>query len=66
MTEWDETWMIIDRRSGKQWGFNIYPSFEVAGKQIDAWQDRHERGGRPEITREMLLNMVPKKVASDD
>lgn len=55
-------WVIVDRRTGKQVGVSGYPTSESAGQQIDAWQDRHERGGRPDITKELLLNMQPKEI----
>lgn len=53
-------WKIVDRRTGVRMGVATYLSFRAAGQQIDRWQDRHERGGRPDITRDMLLNMQPE------
>lgn len=48
---------IFDRRSGKGHGPVLYLSRKQAEDQITAWQNRHDRGGRPDITREMLVNM---------
>lgn len=48
---------IIDQRTGESVTSVTYLSHEQARADITAWQDRHDRGGRPDITREMLLNM---------
>lgn len=53
-------WQIVDRRTGKRVTQGAYLSEKAAGRQIDAWQDRHQRGGRPDVTREDLLAMEPR------
>lgn len=50
---------IIDQRTGARVTIGTYLTVEQAWAQITEWQDRHDRGGRPDITRDLLLNMVP-------
>lgn len=54
-------WKIVDRRTGAEMTINSYFTREQAEQQITEWQDRHDRGGRPDITRDMLLNMEPRE-----
>jgi hypothetical protein len=56
---------IYDSRTGERYGPVLYLSRKQAEDQMTAWQDRHDRGGRPDITREMLLNMDVQKVGAD-
>ena len=58
-------WEIVDRRTGAVMGINTYPSPAAAWLQITMWQNRHDRGGRPDITLDMLLNMEPRPRASE-
>lgn len=42
-------------------GMSSYPTEAWAIEQVTQWQNRHDRGGRPDITRDMLLNMEPRR-----
>lgn len=55
-------WEIIDRRTGERVSTAYFLTRASAEAQITAWQDRHDRGGRPDITRDMLLNMTPHAI----
>lgn len=48
---------IVDRRTGERVTSVAYITREQAEQDITAWQDRHDRGGRPDVTRDMLLHM---------
>lgn len=48
---------IIDADTGKRVTIVSFLNRSQAEQQIAQWQDRHEQGGRPDITREMLLRM---------
>jgi len=54
-----QAFKIIDRRNGARMGITTYLTEESAWHQITDWQNRHDRGGRPDITRDLLLNMAP-------
>lgn len=54
---------IIDSRTGALSTRSSYLFREDAERDITAWQDRHDRGGRPDITLDKLLHM---KVVEDD
>lgn len=56
-------WTIIDRRDNRPVTINAYISEQSTIDQITEWQNRHDRGGRPDITREALLNMEPRLVS---
>jgi hypothetical protein len=56
-------WTIVDRRTNRPVTIVSFLSREGAESQITQWQNRHDRGGRKDITREALLNMEPKRVA---
>jgi hypothetical protein len=58
-----QSWMVIDQRTGKRMSAASFLTRESAEWHITEWQDRGERGGRPDISREKLLNMV---VVPDD
>lgn len=49
---------IVDQRTGQRMGVGSYPKAEWAWQEITEWQNRHDRGGRPDITRDMLVNMI--------
>lgn len=53
---------IVDRRTGERYGYAVYLSRERAEDKITEWQNRHDKGGRPDITRDMLLNMEPRRL----
>jgi hypothetical protein len=50
-------YVIVDQRTGERVTSTAYLTHKQAREDITAWQDRHDRGGRPDVTREMLLNM---------
>ena len=56
-------WTIVDRRDNRPVTINSYFTREQAEGQITEWQNRHDRGGRPDVTRESLLNMQPRPVS---
>jgi len=58
-------WKIVDRRTDAEMGMSVYTTRQQAEQQITVWQNRHDRGGRPDITRDMLLNMVPREIIRD-
>lgn len=60
-----ERWRIIDRRDGKPVSMGTWLNERSAWDEITDWQNRHDRGGRPDITREMLLNMVPVRLVEN-
>lgn len=49
---------IVDRRTGQRITSVTYFSEQGARDDITAWQNRHDRGGRPDITRDLLINMT--------
>ncbi|WP_141693406.1 hypothetical protein [Curtobacterium sp. UCD-KPL2560] len=49
---------IVDRRTGQSVTSVTYLSEQSARDDITDWQNRHDRGGRPDITRDLLLNMI--------
>lgn len=55
-----ERWTVVDRRTGEPVTMAIFPSQRSAEDHITEWQNRHARGGRPDITRELLVNMEPR------
>lgn len=52
-------WKIIDKRSGSRVSTASFLTAESAWQHISQWQDRHDRGGRPDISRDLLLNLEP-------
>lgn len=54
-------WKIIDKRNGKRVSMATFFSESSAWEHITVWQNRHDRGGRPDISRELLLNMLPMR-----
>jgi hypothetical protein len=54
---------IVDRRTGQRVTSVTYFSEQGARDEITAWQDRHDRGGRPDVTKDLLVNMI---VATED
>lgn len=54
-----EVWRIIDQRTGRPATKACFLSKEGAERTIQGWKDRRARGGRPDITAEMLSNFVP-------
>lgn len=61
-----EYWQIVDQRDKTPVGMAVYLTEDQAWRDISSWQDRHDRGGRPDITQDLLLNMKPVKVGYDD
>ena len=59
----NDSWTIVDRRDNRPVTITSFFTEEQAVWQITDWQDRHERGGRKDITKEMLLNMEPRRTA---
>lgn len=57
----DEMWKIVDSRTGSRVSITSFFTEEQCWRQISQWQDRHDRGGRPDITRELLLHMKPER-----
>jgi hypothetical protein len=53
---------IFDTRTDHRVGPVLYLTRKQAEDQVTAWQNRHDRGGRPDITRDMLLNMDVRSV----
>lgn len=49
---------IIDSRTGKRVTIASYPNAESAHRDIADWQKRHDRGGRPDITQELIDHMT--------
>jgi hypothetical protein len=49
---------VVDRRTGDRVTSVTYFTEETARADITSWQDRHDRGKRPDITKDMLLNMT--------
>lgn len=58
-----ELWQIVDRRTGRRATVVSFLTRKQAEDQITEWQDRHDRGGRPDVTRDTLLHMTPERVA---
>ena len=58
-----DRWTVVDRRTNKPVTIATFPSEDWAINQITQWQDRHERGGRRDITRDLLLNMSPRLIS---
>ena len=58
MTENCRGWKIIDKRNGSRVSQATFFTEGSAAGHITSWQNRHDRGGRPDITRDLLLNMV--------
>lgn len=56
-----EHWKIIDQRTGSRVSQASFLTEESAWHHITSWQDRHDRGGRSDITRELLLNLTAVK-----
>jgi hypothetical protein len=56
-------WTIVDRRTNRPVTIVSFLSREGAESQITQWQNRHDRGGRKDVTRESLLNMEPKLIS---
>lgn len=58
---------IVDRVSGARSTVVSFLSRAQAEQQITSWHERHERGGRPAITRDTLLRMsvVPEDGRND-
>lgn len=53
------SWKIIDKRTGVRVSSASFLTEESAWHHITQWQDRHDRGGRPDIKRDLLVNMLP-------
>ena len=60
MTEPHECWKIVDTRTGRRATIVSYFTREQAQREIEGWFRRHERGGRPDITLEMLQAYEPR------
>lgn len=54
-----ESWKIVDSRDGSRVSRASFLSEESAWWHVTQWQDRHDRGGRPDISRDLLLHMKP-------
>lgn len=54
---------IIDTATGKRVTICTYSTETQAANDIDSWLARHHRGGRPDITLEMIQRM---RVAPED
>lgn len=57
----NESWKIIDRRTGSRVSQASFLTEDSAWYHITSWQDRRDRGGRPDISRELLLNLTAVK-----
>lgn len=57
-----ERWTVIDRRTGKEVTAAVFSSRKQAEDHITEWRDRHDRGGRPDITWDKLENLEPKEL----
>ncbi|BDZ52837.1 hypothetical protein GCM10025867_50780 (plasmid) [Frondihabitans sucicola] len=54
-----EVWKIVDSRTGRRATSGSFLSEEQCWVQITQWQDRHDRGGRPDVTFDQLTHMKP-------
>ncbi|WIA95818.1 hypothetical protein [Curtobacterium sp. MCBA15_004] len=67
MTEQRRTgFKIVDGRTGQRVTSVTYFSEQGARDDITSWQNRHDRGGRPDITKDLLLNMTVVEDARAD
>ena len=57
----NDHWVIVDRRTGERATVACYFTEERAWRAIAEWFDRQARGGRPDITRELLENLTVVK-----
>lgn len=55
-------WTIVDNRTGRPVTKALFLTRQSAEDHITQWQDRHDRGGRPDISRDLLLHMAPAEV----
>ena len=57
----NETWVIIDSRTGKKASVAGFFSKEGAERQIEEWKERDRRGGRPDC-HDSIPFLRPKKI----
>jgi len=49
---------VVDQRTGDRVTSVTYFTEQGAWDDITSWQNRHDQGKRPDITRDMLVNMT--------
>lgn len=60
-------WVVVDHRTGKRASVACFLSESSALDAVRRWRDRGERGGRPDVSQELLNNLVvlPRPEAPD-
>lgn len=65
LTERADLWCIEDRRTGRRMSVAAFFTEDSALATIKEWRSRHDKGGRPDITAEMLENMRPRRIGHE-
>lgn len=66
MTEkYREIWEIVDERTGRPVSVSCFFTEEQARRQIESWEERDRRGGRPDC-HHLVGHMTPRRIAPEE
>lgn len=61
MTDRDSVWRVVHKSTGREATIFSFFTRKQAQDAIDGWIARHHRGGRPDISLDMLLDLEAKE-----